>query len=220
MGVLGAARMSAPVLTAAAAGLASCEACGLLTRPARPPRLSRCPRCRAQIAVRKPASLVRCGLFLVMAYALYVPANLLPVMYSEQLFRTRADTVMSGVVLLWLTGAWPLALIVFIASIVVPLAKMLVLTYLVVSVQAGSRMAFAARVRMYRVVRFIGRWSMLDIFVAAVLSAAVQFKSIAAVRPGAGAIAFAGVVLLTLFAAQAFDPRLIWDSSPERHGRA
>jgi paraquat-inducible protein A len=207
-----------PLPTAKAAGIACCEVCGLLSRPLQ--EAAACPRCRTPVALRKPASIARCGVLLVAAYALYVPANLLPVMYSEQFFRFQADTILSGVVLLWVTGAWPLAVIVFVASIVVPLAKMIVLTVLVLSVRAGSRTAPVARVRMYRAVRFVGRWSMLDIFVATVLTAAVQVKSIAAVRPGAGAIAFAGVVVLTMFAAQAFDPRLIWDAMDESHDRA
>jgi len=205
--------------TAKAAGIACCEVCGLLSRPIEEP--AACPRCLAHVALRKPASLARCGVLLLAAYALYVPANFLPVMYSEQFFRFQADTILSGVVLLWVTGAWPLAVIVFVASIVVPLAKMLALTGLVLSVRAGSRFAPAVRVRIYRAVRFVGRWSMLDIFVATMLTAAVQVKSIASVRPGAGALAFAGVVVLTMFAAQAFDPRLIWDAmDDEPHGRA
>lgn len=209
--------------TAKSVGIACCEVCGLLSRPLHEP--AACPRCRAHVALRKPASIVRCGILLVTAYALYVPANVLPVMYSEQFFRFQADTILSGVVRLWIADAWPLAIIVFVASIVVPLAKMLALTLLILSVRVGSRVAPAARVRLYRVVRFIGRWSMLDIFVATVLTATVQVKSIAAVRPGAGAIAFAGVVVLTMFAAQAFDPRLVWDAMDDAamddaHGRA
>lgn len=207
-------------LTAAAAGLATCDSCGLLSRPAPQPRVSLCPRCGAHVAVRKPASLLRCGAFLVGAYALYVPANVLPVMYSEQFFRYQADTILSGVALLSATGAWPLACIVFVASIVVPMAKMLVLTHLLLSVPLGNPVTRMRRARLYRLVRTIGRWSMLDIFVAAVLTAAVQIKSIAAVRPGPGALAFAGVVILTMFAAQSFDPRLMWDASDARHGRA
>jgi paraquat-inducible protein A len=165
--------------------------------------------------MRRPASLVRCGSFLVVAYALYVPANLLPVMYTEQFFRAQADTILSGTFLLWATGAWPLAIIVFAASIVVPLAKLLALTLLMLSVQMRARFSPVGRVRAYRAVRFVGRWSMLDIFVATVLAAAVQLQSIASIRPGPGALAFAAVVVFTMFAAQAFDPRLIWDAIDE-----
>lgn len=204
--------------TAKSAGIARCEVCGLLARVPHP--AGACPRCRAHVGLRKPASLQRCGTLLVGAYALYLPANLWPVMYSEQFFRFQADTILSGIVLLWMTGAWPLALIVFVASIVVPLAKLLALTWLLLSVRLGSRVAPVGRVRAYRIVRFVGRWSMLDIFVATMLTAAVEVKSIAAVRPGAGALAFAAVVVLTMFAAQAFDPRLVWDAVDEHHGRA
>ncbi len=204
-------------MSARHAGLLNCETCRLLSRPATAWG-SRCPRCHARIATRRPASLARCGIFLLLAYALYVPANLLPVMYTELFFRAQADTILSGTMLLWATGAWPLAIIVFAASIVVPLAKLLVLTFLMLSVQLRSRFAPVARVRMYRSVRFVGRWSMLDIFVATVLAAAVQVQSIASIRPGPGALAFAAVVIFTMFAAQAFDPRLIWDAMEERHG--
>lgn len=204
--------------TAAAAGLAACEACGLVSRPAPPPAHSRCPRCRAHLWGRRPASQWRCGLYLVAAYALYVPANALPVMYTEQFFNQRADTILSGVLLLWATGAWPLAAIVFVASILVPLAKLLALTHLLLGVELGSRWSRRRRTRLYRVVRTVGRWSMLDIFVAAVLAAAVRIESIASVRPGPGALAFAAVVVLTMLASQAFDPRRIWDTPETGHG--
>ena len=204
--------------TAAQAGLASCPVCALVSQPAPAHLLSRCPRCHAHLHVRKPASIVRTCLFLIAAYALYVPANLLPIVTTEQFFQRQTDTIMSGVIYLWLTGSWPLALIVFVASIVIPLAKLLVLTFLALSVQLRVKLAPTRRVQMYRLVRAIGRWSMLDIFVAAMLTAAVQLRAIATVRPGPGAIAFAAVVLLTIFAAHAFDPRLIWDRSTGADG--
>ena len=162
--------------------------------------------------MRKPASIARTCAFLIAAYALYVPANMLPIATTEQFFHRQTDTILSGVSYLWFTGSWPLAVIVFLASIVLPLGKLLVLTFLALSVRLGMRMHAPRRVRIYRWVRAIGRWSMLDIFVAAMLTAAIQIKGIAAVQPEPGAIAFAAVVLLTIFAAQAFDPRLIWDA--------
>lgn len=206
-------------LTAARAGLATCHTCGLLSRPAFAPALSLCPRCSAHIHVRKPASIGRTCAFLVAAYALYLPANMLPIVLTEQFFAFQSDTILSGVTYLWLTGSWPLALIVFVASVILPLAKLMVLTYLVLSVELGWHIQPVLRVRLYRVIRSIGRWSMLDIFVAAMLTAAVQVKSLAAVHPGPGAIAFAAVVVLTMLAAQAFDPRLIWDRPDVRHDR-
>ena len=162
--------------------------------------------------VRKPASIARTCAFLVAAYALYVPANALPIMLTERFFDRQSDTILSGVAYLWFTGSWPLALIVFLASIVLPLLKLLALTFLALSVALGLRWRPELRVRLYRLVRAIGRWSMLDIFVAAMLTAAVNIKAIAAVHPGPGAVAFAAVVVLTMLAAQAFDPRLVWDA--------
>jgi paraquat-inducible protein A len=206
-------------MSAARAGIATCPVCHLLCRPRRGGSVSICPRCDAHVHLRKPGSIALTCLFLIAAYALYVPANALPIMYSEQLFNVQADTILSGTVFLWVTGAWPLAVIVFVASIVLPLTKMLILTFIVLSVQLGMRAATVRRVRMYRVIRTIGRWSMLDIFIAAMLTGAVQLQSLANVRPGPGAIAFAAVVLLTMFAVQAFDPRLIWDSHGEADDR-
>jgi paraquat-inducible protein A len=205
--------------SAARAGVLTCPVCHLLSRPKAAGKLSICPRCETHVYARKPASIALTCIFLIAAYALYVPANVLPIMYSEQLFNVQADTILSGTVFLWLTGAWPLAIVVFVASIVLPLAKMLVLTFIVLSVQLGVSAAPVRRVRMYRTIRAIGRWSMLDIYVAAVRTGAVQVQSLANVRPGPGAIAFAAVVLFTMFAVQTFDPRLIWDSRSDTDGR-
>jgi len=203
---------------AASHGLATCRTCGLLAYPAPAPLGSECPRCRAPLSLRKPASLLSTSLLLIAAYALYIPANMLPVMYTERLLDTQPDTILSGTLYLWFSGAWPLALIVFLASIVLPLAKLLVLTFLVLSVELRLRVAPLARVRLYRLIHAIGRWSMLDIFVATMLAGAVQFHTLATIRPGSGALAFAAVVILTMFAANTFDPRLIWDSAGPADG--
>ena len=210
--------MTALALTAARAGLASCNTCGFLARPpvSRTPCV--CPRCGTSLHVRKPASLVRTSVLLMAAYILYVPANLLPVFSTESFFVGQEQTIMSGVVYLWTDGSWLLAIIVFIASIVVPLAKLLALTLLVLSVQMKSEWDPLQRTRLFRLVEFVGRWSMLDIYVVAILTAVVQFRSLAIVTPGAGAIAFGAVVVLTLLAARAFDPRLIWDPVAARDG--
>ncbi|HKC44121.1 MAG TPA: paraquat-inducible protein A, partial [Burkholderiales bacterium] len=125
--------------------------------------------------------------------------------------------ILSGVVFLWVTGSWPLALIIFVASIVVPAAKLLALTYLLASVQRRSTWGQQQRTRLYRVVELVGRWSMVDIYVAAILAALVQFGGLMNIRPGPGAIAFGAVVVLTMFAAETFDPRLIWDPAEREH---
>lgn len=167
---------------------------------------------------RKPHSLARTWAYLIAAYILIVPANLLPVMETGSLFGSKKDTILSGVEYLWVTGSWPLAIVVFIASIVVPLAKLLALTYLVLSVQRRSARLTLERTRLYRLLEFIGRWSMLDIYVITLLSGLVQLQSLATVRPEPGAVAFGAVVVLTMLAAMAFDPRLIWDAAYHRDG--
>lgn len=205
------------ILVAAKLGLTSCRTCGLLARPAPAPLLSLCPRCRTPLTLRKPASLIWTSVLLIAAYALYVPANMLPIIVTERPLDTQTDTILSGTLYLWFSGAWPLAIIVLLASIMLPLAKLLVLTFLVLSVELRLRVLPLQRVRSYRLIHAIGRWSMLDIFVAAMLAGAVQFQTLASIRPGSGAIAFAAVVILTMLAANTFDPRLIWDTSGESH---
>jgi paraquat-inducible protein A len=148
---------------------------------------------------------------------LYIPANLLPIMETSSLFGSQADTIMSGVVYLWRSGSWYLALVVFIASILVPMAKLIALILLLVSVQLHSRWQPLQRAKLYRMVELVGRWSMLDVYVVTLLVALVQLDALATIRPGPGALAFGAVVVLTLFAAMSFDPRLIWDSLEQDH---
>lgn len=204
-------------LTAADAGLLACHACGLLSRPAAGHDLA-CARCGAGLHLRKPDSISRSWAFLIAAYVLYVPANVLPVMETGSLFGAQRDTIMSGVVYLWTSGSWPLALIIFIASIMVPGMKLLAMTVLLLSVQYRPDWRQHDRSRLYRIVELVGRWSMVDIYVAGILAALVQFKALATIKAGPGAVAFGAVVVLTMFAAGAFDPRLIWDPGEKRHG--
>jgi len=199
--------------TAVRAGLLLCHACHQLARPATGVDHPACPRCGAPLHWRKQDSIHRTWALLLAAYILYIPANLLPVMVTSSAFGAQADTIMSGIVYLWTSGSWSLAVIVFVASILVPLAKLIALTILLVSVQLGVRWDPRQRTQLYRMVEAVGRWSMLDIYVAMLLAALVQFQTLAIIRPGTGAIAFCGVVVVTMFAAQAFDPRLIWDNA-------
>jgi len=196
--------------TAAELGLLACGTCGLLSRAPAAPGAA-CPRCHARLAFRKPGSIGHCWAYLVAAMALYVPANTLPIMHTSSLFGSSEDTILSGVLFLWESGSWVLALIVFLASIVIPLVKIIALAVLAASVQLGWRARRGERARLYRLVESIGRWSMLDIFVVALLVALVQLTALAAVRAGPAAPAFGAVVVLTMAAAQSFDPRLIWD---------
>lgn len=202
--------------TAARLGLLACEVCRKVSRAPTAGGDAHCPRCAAALHRRKPASLARTWAFLIAAMILYVPANTLPIMDTSSLFGTQRDTILSGVAFLWSSGSFVLAGLVFFASIVVPLAKMIALAVLAMSVQMRSRWQPHARTRMYRVIEFIGRWSMLDIYVVTILVALVQVSTLATIHAGPGAAAFGAVVVLTLFAAESFDPRLIWDAAGER----
>ena len=213
---------------AASLGLWRCHDCGLLSRAEAAPADNQlpapshgacCPRCGAQLHRRKPDSVSRAWAFLVAAVILYVPANVMPVMETGSLFGSQQDTIMSGVAYLWNSGSWALAAIVFVASIVVPLAKILALALLLVSVQRHWRWQPRQRTQLYRLVEVVGRWSMLDIYVITMLVALVQLKAVATIRAGPAAIAFGAVVVLTLLAATAFDPRLIWDQRPPQEER-
>lgn len=194
-------------MTAARQGLLNCPTCTLVSRSPG----TRCPRCGTPLHFRKPGALARTWALVIAAMALYVPANTLPIMSTRSLFGSQTDTIMSGVVYLWQDGAWYLAAIVFVASIAVPLAKMLGLVLLLASVQLGWESRVLDRARLYRALEAVGRWSMLDIFVIALLTTVVQLSALGGVRPGPGALAFGAVVVLTMAATRSFDPRLLWD---------
>jgi len=204
--------MSAAAASAMTLGLQSCEACGLLSRSAGDEG-GRCPRCDEALEFRKPDSLQRTWACLIAAAICYVPANLLPVLTTTTAGGSDSDTILQGVVLLWSPTGWPLSLIVLIASIMIPSAKILALGYLLFSVQRGSATNPAQRVRLFRTVRFIGRWSMVDVFVDTFTAALVQLQPLMSVQPAVGLVFFAAVVVLTMLAVECFDPRLIWDAS-------
>ncbi|MED5615908.1 paraquat-inducible protein A [Janthinobacterium sp. P210005] len=188
-----------------------CHACGLVAPPLGKGRHLACARCGTALHVRKPDSINRTWALLIAAMILYIPANLLPVMVTQSLFGAQDDTIMSGVVLFWTSGSKGLAIIIFIASVVVPMLKLGVLALLAFTAQRRSRWRPRQRTILYRMVEFIGRWSMLDIFVVTLTVALVRFKSLAVITAGPGALAFGAVVVLTMLAAMQFDPRLIWD---------
>lgn len=198
-------------------GVMVCHECGMLSKAAGG-HGQHCPRCGAALHFRKPDSIARTWAFLIAAIILYIPANVLPVMETGSLFGSQQDTIMSGVVFLWNSGSWELAMIVFIASIVVPMAKIIALVFLAASVQMRSRWQPRQRTKLYRLVELVGRWSMLDIYVITILVALVQLKALATIKAGPAAIAFGAVVVLTMLAANSFDPRLIWD--PVENGNA
>jgi paraquat-inducible protein A len=204
--------MSPPALTAMQQGLQRCETCGLLSRPAPGAEEGRCPRCDEDLAFRKAASIERTWAYLIAAAICYLPANVLPVLTTTTATGTESDTILQGVVLLWSPTGWPLSLIVLFASIMIPSAKIITLAYLLISVQRGSITNNQQRVRLYRIVEFIGRWSMVDVFVDTFTAALIQLQPLMSVEPGPGLFFFAAVVVLTMLAVESFDPRLIWDA--------
>ncbi|WP_346778762.1 paraquat-inducible protein A [Burkholderia sp. Ac-20353] len=195
--------------TADREGLASCHTCGLV-QPLSDAH-AHCARCGAALHFRTPNSLARTWALLIAAAILYIPANLLPIMRTSSIVGSQEDTIMSGVVLFWVSGDWPLAVVVFVASILVPMLKLGVLLLLVISAQRRSAWRPMQRTRLFRIVEHIGRWSMLDIFVVTLTVALVHFRSLAIITAGPGALAFGSVVILTMLASMQFDPRLIWD---------
>jgi paraquat-inducible protein A len=199
-------------LTAKDSGsLVSCHACDQVCRLARSGHAC-CPRCGAALHRRKPHSLARTWALLIAACILYIPANLLPVMTVTSFGKGEPDTILSGVKTLIAAGMWPVAILVFFASITVPVLKIVALAFLLVSVQRRSQWRPRDRTVLYRLVESVGRWSMVDIFMISILVALVNLGAIASIVPGPGAIAFASVVILTMIAAMMFDPRLIWDA--------
>jgi paraquat-inducible protein A len=210
--------MTTTALTAAQAGLVACETCGLLSRPVSAVEPGYCPRCGAELVGRRHHSIQHTWALVIAAAICYIPANVLPVLSTTTLGSADADTIIGGVVFLYTSGSWPLALIVLIASVMVPLGKLIALTYLLITVQRGSLTSNHERTRLYRMVEIIGRWSMLDVFVDTFTVALVQLQPLMSVAPGPGVLFFAAVVVLTMIAAESFDPRLIWDSGASREG--
>jgi paraquat-inducible protein A len=187
--------------------LATCHTC-LKVAPASE---GHCPRCGARLHLRLADSLHRTMALVATAAILYVPANVLPIMTTEQLGRPTDSTILGGVVLLWHHGSYPIASVIFIASVLVPLGKLLVLTALCWSVRRGQLGRPRERTVLYRITELVGRWSMVDVFVVAILVALIQLGGVLRIEPGAAALAFCGVVIVTMIAAESFDPRLIWD---------
>jgi paraquat-inducible protein A len=199
---------------AAAAGpLVLCETCDLVSPEAA--GAAACPRCGAHRHFRKPDSMARTWALVLTALALYLPANIFPVMTVVSFGKGQSDTILSGVKALFYAGMWPLALLVFFASITVPFLKIGGLILLLVTTGRHSRWRLRDRTLAYRIIESIGRWSMIDIFMLSILAGLVQLGAIATIRPGIGALAFAAVVVITMFAAAAFDSRLMWDAAGE-----
>jgi paraquat-inducible protein A len=207
--------MSAIVLTASEAGLLGCQTCHLVSRPVPAVDTLECPRCGSPVHSRKPASLARTWAFLIACYLLYIPANVLPIMDTSSLFGAQRDTILSGVMYLWNSGSWATAAVVFVASIVQPIFKLVVLTSIAFCLRKRRVRNPMLQARLYRIVHTIGRWSMLDIYVVALLVALVQSPTLAEIEPGPAAAAYAALVVFTMLASESLDPRLIWDAARE-----
>ncbi len=199
----------APALTARAAGLAGCTSCGKVSLAG----TRDCPRCGSRLHARRPHSLQRVWAWLVVGLMCYIPANLLPMLITSQLGQRSASTIVGGVIELVDHHAYGVAAIVAIASIVIPITKFILIAYLALSIQFRVSLSIHARMHLYEIVEYIGRWSMIDVFVVAILTALVQLGLIASVNPGPAAVFFALSVAFTMLSAQAMDPRLIWDAA-------
>ena len=195
------------------AGILICTECHELNRQEADTTSQTCTRCGAIVHARRPNSLARTWALLITAAILYIPANVLPIMTVNSLGQGEGDTIMSGVITLVQHGMIPIAAVVFVASILVPTFKLVGIALLLFSVQRHQPLSARQRIMMYRFIEFIGRWSMLDIFVIAILVAVVNFGRLASIEANLGAVAFASVVILTMLAAVTFDPRLIWDNT-------
>lgn len=208
--------MSAPAQTAMQMGLQRCECCGLLSRPASGEEEGHCPRCGKHLEFRKKDSLNRTLAYLIAAAICYLPANLLPIMRTKTISHDESDTIMQGVILLWSPTGWPLSLIILCASILIPSAKIGAMLYLVITVKRGSIQTPGQRVRLFKLVEVIGRWSMVDVFVVTFTAALIQLQPLMSVEPAPGIFFFTAVVVLTMLAVEEFDPRLIWDPASSK----
>lgn len=189
-------------------GLQLCHDCGNVC----PLDDLECSRCWSALHMRKPNSINRTWAFLTAALVLYIPANLLPVMYTGVLDTGSESTILRGVVDFWQGGSWDIAALIFIASVGVPCIKFFVLGVLLITVQRSSTWAMLERARLYRFVELTGYWSMLDVLVVALVAALVQLRALSTVEPRSGILFFGLVVVLTMMASMSFDPRLIWDA--------
>lgn len=188
-------------------GLAGCHTCGKVS----PESLGKCPRCGTHLHIRKPNSIQRTIALMIAAGLLYIPAQVLPIMTVVELGDSTENTIVGGMMTFWRSGAYPIALVIFTASILIPLLKIIALTWLCLAATGKLHPSPAMLGKIYWFTELLGRWSMIDIFVVGILVALVQLGNYMTITPGPGALAFAGVVVLTMFAAMSFEPRLLWD---------
>ncbi len=203
--------MTALALTAREAGLVGCRACARVW----PMGTARCGLCGARLVSRDPRSLSRVWAWWTLGLMAYVPANLWPMLRTDTLIGHSESTIIGGAVELAQHGAFGVALIVLIASVAIPIAKFACIFYLALSTQRATGLSAARRSQLYEIVDYIGRWSMIDVFVVALLTALVQLSVVVSIHPGPAALSFAASVIFTMLSAQSFDSRLIWDGIEE-----
>lgn len=203
--------------TAAQCGLVACPACGTISRLTfeqleAPPK---CQLCFARLYSRKPMSIQRSWAWLIAGVIAYIPANIYPIMYTTVFGRSEPNTIIGGFFTLWELKSYPIAVIVFVASVIVPVLKFISISYLLISIQRRLKHDSYDRTRLFRLTEFVGRWSMIDVFVVAILAALVQLGTVAYIDPSVGATAFGATVIFTMLAALSLDPRLLWDAASE-----
>ena len=206
--------MSNNIIRAKDRGLAGCHTCGQVVQLLNKTHAA-CPRCGSNVHYRKHDSVTRTWALLISAFVMYIPANTEPMMLTTSLGQQGSDTILSGVIYFLSHGDWPLALVIFSASVLVPLMKMIVIAYLLIMVQRGATGRKKENTRLYVIAELMGKWSMVDVFVVALLAALVQLGALTTIEPGPAGIAFAAMVILTMFAAMSFDPKLIWDQGEQ-----
>jgi paraquat-inducible protein A len=205
-------------ITVTRAKLIGCHTCHLLCRlPSHGGHDLTCPRCGTQLHQRKPDSIARTWALILAAAIFYIPANVLPITIVTSLGKKQADTIISGVMYFISSGMWPIAMVIFVASVFVPLVKLLALSYLSFSVQRKSQWRPVDRTKIYRMTEVVGRWSMVDVYVVTILVAMVNLGALATIDAGPAAVYFCAVVIITMFAAMSFDSRLIWDQMENKN---
>ena len=204
--------MSNNIVRAKDRGLAGCHTCGQVVKlPSNAHGV--CPRCGCDVHYRKHDSINRAWALLISAFIMYIPANTEPMMRTISLGQESSDTIMSGVIYFLSHGDWPLALVIFSASVLLPLLKMIAIAYILIMVQRGATSRKIENTRLYIIAEVMGKWSMVDVFVVALLTVLVQLGALTTIQPGPAGMAFAAMVVLTMFAAMAFDPKLICDQT-------
>ncbi|RDH82633.1 MAG: paraquat-inducible membrane protein A [endosymbiont of Galathealinum brachiosum] len=196
-------------------GLASCHVCDKVVR-LDDQRDATCPRCHSKVHYRKHNSLNRAWALLISAFIMYIPANTEAIMLTGALGQQSSDTIISGILYFLAHGDWPLALVIFSASVLLPLLKIMAIAYLLIMVNRENTLRKKEKTRLYLIAEVMGRWSMVDVFVVALLAALIQLGELSSIEAGPAGLAFAAMVILTMLSAMAFDPKLIWDTAENK----